>query len=302
MRNYSSSFKLGIYGLVTVVCCCFGTPRAVAQEGGREYVPFVEEGKIWYCGGDPNIGIGPITPEHPEGEGIICVFSMCGDTLINDRKYEKVYCQFGEYYGDEEQHYYCAIREEAHQVFIIETESEEEKLLYDFRCPEEIITLTYNDIKFARTAGYRRYRFLPGQMMYAVCIYSGDEIDYTHSPGFWVEGVGCPGSNPFAFEFSKYLFNQPKLGRYIFVRTCMKDGKYIFSMDWMSEPIDTSSIVNISDTNNSPNNTYYDLQGRRLTGEPGKGIYIQNGRKIMDHGVGSSDYFSRQTKYKWKYK
>jgi hypothetical protein len=25
----------------------------------------------------------------------------------------------------------------------------------------------------------------------------------------------------------------------------------------------------------------YDLQGRRLTGAPGKGLYIQNGRKMV---------------------
>jgi len=30
----------------------------------REYVPFVEEGKVWYCSYG---SVGPITPEHPEG-------------------------------------------------------------------------------------------------------------------------------------------------------------------------------------------------------------------------------------------
>ena len=46
------------------------------------------------------------------GEGIDCIFTMCGDTLMNGKEYKKVYCQFEEYYGDKERHYYCAVREE----------------------------------------------------------------------------------------------------------------------------------------------------------------------------------------------
>ena len=33
--------------------------------------------------------------------------------------------------------------------------------------------------------------------------------------------------------------------------------------------------------NSYSHNSYYDLQGRRLTGKPAKGIYIQNGRKVL---------------------
>ena len=63
---------------------------------------------------------GAITPEDPLGMGIDCIFTMCGDTLMNGKEYKKVYCQFDEYYGDKERHYYCAVREEAYQVFIME--------------------------------------------------------------------------------------------------------------------------------------------------------------------------------------
>ncbi|MBR2238995.1 MAG: hypothetical protein IJ887_14200 [Prevotella sp.] len=237
MRNFFDLLGSNARIVVALALCGLGTSNAVAQGERSDYIPFVEEGKVWYCGADGNIG--RITPEHPEGEGIVCVFTIHGDTLINGREYKKVCCQYDDYYGDKDQHYYCAVREEACLVFIVEEKMTEEKLLYDFSRPEEeITTLTYNNQKFARTEGWRLPGFCPGQMMYAVCIFSGDEIDYSNAPGFWVDGVGAPGTNPFAFEFSNHIIDKPKLGKYIFVRTCMKDGKYIFKMDWMVLPGD----------------------------------------------------------------
>ena len=280
--NYklNKKFKWEVGAIVVFMICITGNVKAMAQEEGREYVPFVEEGKTWYCSYQ---SVKPITPEHPEGEGIDCIFTMRGDTLISGKEYKKVYCQFEEFYGDNEQHNYCAVREEDYCVFIIEDGMKEEKLLYDFSCPGEIITLTYSNQKFARTKGWHHYGFLPGQMMYSVCIFSGGEIDHSNAPGFWVDGVGSPISNPFAFEFSAHIFDQPKFGKYIYVRTCMKDGNYIFDIDWTAEPIDPSSIDEKNNTNNSPQEShYYDLQGRHLTEKPSQlGIYIQDGRKYV---------------------
>lgn len=120
MKNHFEIFGCGARIMMLFVFCSLGISNALAQEE-REYLPFVEEGKVWYCSYS---SFGPITTEHPEGEGIDCAFSMCGDTLVNGREYKKVYCQFGEYYGDKEQHYYCAVREENYQVFIIEEEEQ----------------------------------------------------------------------------------------------------------------------------------------------------------------------------------
>ena len=253
-----------------------------SQEHNREYVPFVEEGKIWYCGYWHPHDIFPPTPEDPDGNGIDCIFTMHGDTLIGDKEYKKVYCQFEEYYGDKEQHYYCTVREEAYQVFIIEEKTTEEKLIYDFSRPGELITITYNDYKFARTKGGRRHNFLSGQLEYRVCRYSGDEVDYSNDPGCWIDGVGVPYNNPFAFEFSHLLFDEPKLGKEIYVLTCMKDGKYIYMMDWMAEPNEPTSIDDRNYADNSQKGSIlYDLQGRRLSATPQKGVYIQNGKKKL---------------------
>jgi hypothetical protein len=209
----------------------------MSQEGRRDYVPFVEEGKAWYCEYD-HFDVDQPPLKDPMGNSIDCIFTMHGDTLINDREYKKVYCQFEEYYGDKEQHYYCAVREKAYQVFIIEGGTMEEKLIYDFNHPKELINITYNGFKFARTGGYHRYDYLPGQLEYSVCSYSGNEVDYSNGSSYWFDGVGAPLNNPFAFELPFLPFDEPKLGKDIVVRTCMKDGKCIYMLDWLAEPIE----------------------------------------------------------------
>ena len=262
------NFDLFVIRLMFFLALCFfETTKIMAQEGEREYVPFVEEGKIWYCG---------------EGRSINCIFTMSGDTLINDREYKKVYCQCEDFYEDMEQHYYCSVREKDCQVFIIEEKATEEKLMYDFSHPEEIILLTYNDFPFARTDGERRHDFLPGQMEYLICRFSEGEVDYSNDSSSWIDGVGAPLSNPFAFEFSHLLFDKPKLGINNLVISCMKGDKIIFYLDWMAEPIEPASIdadFQFNDSQAAPH--LYDLQGRRLNGIPQKGVYIQNGRKYV---------------------
>ena len=58
--------------------------NATAQEWDHEYVPFVEDGKIWNC-----------TVRTPEVilDEINCIFTMKGDTLIDENLYKKVFCQ-----------------------------------------------------------------------------------------------------------------------------------------------------------------------------------------------------------------
>ena len=235
MKKHFDLFGNSVRLILVLALCSLETSKAVAQGERSNYVPFVEEGKTWYCVCEHDVGY--ISPfKDPRGNEIDCIFTMRGDTLINDREYKKVYCQFAEYYRDKEQHYYCAVREEACQVFIVEEKTAEEKLIYDFSQPEKRLTFTYDDIKYVRTGGGHRYDFLPGQLEYVVCKLSGDEILYSYGSCSWIDGVGAYNYNPFAIEMP-FLQKEPKLGKYITVVTCMKDGKYIYDMDWMAEPV-----------------------------------------------------------------
>jgi hypothetical protein len=219
------------------------------------------------------------------GLGIDCIFTMYGDTLINGKEYKKVLCQYGDYYGDEDQHYYCAVREEAYQVFIIEEDTTVEELIYDFSRPEEFVTLTYNDYRYVRTDGEHRYDFLPGQLGYFACKFTEDgEIDYSNNSSYWIDGVGDAGNNPFAFEFTflSAPFNAYKFGKRIRTITCMKDGDYIYNIEWMAVPGDPYSIKDCNKADDSNKESYlYNLQGQRMDNTPRQGIYIQNGRKYV---------------------
>ena len=288
MRRHFDLFGCSVRFIVVFVLCSLGISKASAQRDEKEYVPFVEEGKSWYCGyGHPEESF-PITAEDPLGLGIDCIFTMYGDTLVNDREYKKVHCQFEEYYGDKEQHYYCAVREEAYQVFIIEENTMEEKLIYDFSHPGETIMLTYNDYKFARSDGWCPYghcgydAYLPGQWEYVVGKLTDGELDYSHDSSFWIEGVGAYLNNPFAFELTFLPFDKSKLDKNIYVLTCMKAGKYLFNIEWTAEPMNPSSIDYSSHPdNNNKGSHLYDLNGRQLNGTPQKGVYIKNGKKYV---------------------
>lgn len=251
----------------------------------KNYIPFVEEGKVWYCGYNHPGGTFPYTTEDPTGKGIDCIFTMTGDIEINGKTYKKVYCQFKEYYGDEEQHYYCAVREEEYRVYIVEEEAKEEQIIYDFSHWGETVTFTYNDIKYGRDGGKRRQRFLPGQVEFSIARFKGEELNFSYGSVVWVVGVGAVFDNPFSFDnlYTYYNEVEPKFGKYVQVRTCMKDGEYIYYDDWRAShgsPI--TSINTRNQVTNSPKDTsLYDLQGHRLSSQPSKGIFIQNGNKFI---------------------
>ena len=122
MRDDTS--KVQYYNLMKKVfsLLLFLAVQTVLFAQGDNYIPFVEEGKVWYCGySHPDVTF-HATAEDPSAKGIDCIFTMQGDTVINGKTYKKVYCQFKEYYGDEDLHYYCAVREEDYRVYIVEEE------------------------------------------------------------------------------------------------------------------------------------------------------------------------------------
>lgn len=93
----------------------------------------------------------------------------------------------------------------------------EEKLIYDFSHPGEMIMLTYDDCQYARFGGWCPYghynegEFLPGQWKYVVGRFTDGELDYSHDSDDWIDGVGAPLNNPFAFELCFLPFDKPKL-------------------------------------------------------------------------------------------
>ncbi len=83
---------------------------------GTNQYPFIAEGKTWNCCRD----------DH----NFSC--KMIGNTTIKSKVYKKVYLQDYEVYNNNSWHYFCAVRENGKQVFMVEMEDKKESLLYDF--------------------------------------------------------------------------------------------------------------------------------------------------------------------------
>lgn len=254
-------------------------PVFFAQE--RQYVPFVEEGKSWYCGYDHPYDIFSPSAADPAGEGIDYIFTMQGDTQINDKTYKKVYCQCKEYYRDDEFHYYCAVREEDYRVYLVKNGATEEKLIYDFSSPGELVTATFDGHEYVRDGGIRFYRYLPGQLAYDISINNDGVVDFSnYYCGKWIEGVGAP-----SYPFDIYFDGDIMFEKGVFVRTVMKDGEYVYNHEWSAKssiPLGPTSIDNhLRIDNSSKVSPLYDLQGRQLKSLPNKGVYIQNGKKVV---------------------
>ena len=197
-----------------------------AEEWDHEYVPFVEEGKVWNCNNTDCADAGVVD----------FVFTMRGDTLIGENIYKKVLCQYEKYFGDNEQHYYCAVREEAYHVYLVEAETKEEKLIYDFSHPKDKLILSYDGKEFERMPGtHVDLAYWPSKLLcfplYPLNDTSGEALDFSWG---WMEGVGIPFGNPFAggLNINK---TDPLFGKTNVV-TCIKDGKCLFDFEWLAAP------------------------------------------------------------------
>jgi len=251
---------------IVLVYSCLGIQQVSAQDWDHEYVPFVEEGKVWNCVSEESYYYGPFL--------IDCIFTMQGDTVIRSHSYKKVLCQYEKCYGDNEQHYYCAVREEAHQVFIVEKDTLEEILFYDFRSPKDIAMMSYGDFAFARLNGKHKYDSYTKQYVFDICAIIDGEARPGYWYGKWLEGVGYIDGNP--FDVIRFRFDQ-KISPKIILMSCMAGDKCVYDLDWLSQP----SLITGELIKAKPYRGLFDFQGRRIQGEPRHGMYIQSGKKVI---------------------
>ena len=265
---YNNSVQTVLRSMAILTVILLGNVSTNAQESDDEYIPFVEEGKVWVCRDDYGL--------YGSLVGYDVIFVMSGDTEINGKTYKKVFLQFPGFFGDEEQHYYCAVREEECRVFLVEPEAEEERLLYDFSRPEEIIELSYDDQTFVRDAGYQDKYCRPHQMFYRL-YRNVDAINNGYGGiGDWREGVGSIHVNPFACEF--FVKESSRIPCLIVVQKCTNSaGEYLWNLNWTQRP----NSIQETHKEMPTGSTLYDLQGRRLNAQPTKGIYIRNGKKVV---------------------
>ena len=278
--SFKTNVPIVLRNIAMLVIILIGSMKAVAQECDYDNLPFVEEGRVWNCRA--------VISHDDYLNPFNCIFTMSGDTLINENTYKKVSCQFKVFYGDEEQHYYCAVREEDYRVFIVEAETKEEKMLYDFSHPQEDIILSVDGQKFVRSAGYEHGFLFPRRGQLCFILLRGEVYNPDQFSDYWVKGVGSVLSNPFGVGLHGNEIDS-FFGYPIYLYSCMKDEKCMFFEDWMvqiySDPEDEEEegdLTSIQEMSKSTSDApIYDLQGRRLSAMPQKGVYIQNGKKKL---------------------
>lgn len=214
-----------------------------AQSYGQEiYKSFLEEGKMW-----------SYNYHNSNGNTYNKSLIVKGDTLIGDKSYKKI-VDFAT------GRYECSMREDGAKVFC--SQNGNEKLVYNFSLNLEEVFDTANGIATivlvdTITVSGRLFRVL------------GIRENDNYQTNWWVEGIGSMNylTNSIRFPGDYYTFLQCQIGENI-----------LFSQkDYNTLAVQKLIIRRGNDSVSS----IYDLHGRRLTGKPAKGLYIQNGKKVI---------------------
>lgn len=179
------------------------------------------------------------------GEIEIHICELNGDTIINGLTYKK-FMDNGKYDG--------GFREEDKKVYFNWPSFGGETLVYDFN-------LSDNDTYEEHTVKREKDVETSGMKLPVWSLTMGNMVNY------WIEGVGSYGHPRWGY------YEEMVGGKDFWVVSCSVNGKPIYKNS------DFHSGISPICEHQTP--VIYDLQGRRLQKKPTKGIFIQNGRKVM---------------------
>ena len=243
-------------------------------------LPMIEEGRTWHV-----VSLSP-TEEPQQGfegenfyrdlQGRPCIgipyeFLLKGDTVMNGQIYKKlIRVTNGPLF-------YCGLRQEGNRVYRCEQEGTLEYVVFDFNLnPGDIFSIPYDDKNQMRVERLDLITVDGVERKILTMVPYGEIVKvYDFIVDIWIEGIGCLNgpNHPFwwtAIDSGQFL-----------LLDCFQNGECLIAYDdyhvYLPSGINSTYYLKKNTDNSIP----YDLQGRRLTGEPGKGIYIQNGRKMV---------------------
>ena len=240
----------------------------------QPYRPFVEDNKTWTCSTNPN-------------GADIYYYHLQGDTLVDNRQCLKLYSQ--NRYNDGSTRYEGALYEKDKKVFLYKAGMSDSSLLYDFSLKQgdEAMLLGLNSpSKPTETdssgvcAVTDVYELRHGQLLrtilfYEVYRFGTHDTDYDSRLGAWIEGVGPS----YMMDVLNNIGFNNKGGRYgRGIIDCSVNGKSIYRADEYDNLMATAGIT-LQIQRKTTTSTVYNLQGQRLMDKPGKGVYIENGKK-----------------------
>ena len=228
----------------------------LAQGQENSYIPFVEEGKIWTFETD-----GPLKDLRYRYS-----YELKGDTIIAGRKCKKMYSD--NKYNLHNTCYEGAFYEEDKAIYTFFVGNEDPVLLYDFALEvgDTIVSVHSTFIATKKYTQMYNERIIRTTMLRRhyddVEIY--DDFDNKWNTVYWLEGIGCP---------QDYFYEPPHTGAYCYLISCeVKDCVYYrTSLNTIREitPLYASKL------------SLYDLSGRLLSAPPAKGLFIQDGQKVV---------------------
>ena len=273
--------------LITLVLISFGLPSLAQQS-----VPaMVEEGRVWHMAKlsyfaslVPDELALQDFPSGRECRSFPFDLEIKGDTIVNGKLYKKL--------TEDNQFRFC-LRQEGSRIYAIGGNFQYESLWYDFSLnPGDTITcgryqpvMQVMQVDTIIVNGIARRRlamasYADNKMIFErFGIYVGATLD------IWVEGIGsvrCGALSPYECCFIIGGYNVRLLD-------CYQDGQQLIDFDTMASDVPLNvyfstpvSVRPVSKPSPAPTHSViYDLQGRRLTQQPRKGVYIRDGQKVM---------------------
>ena len=281
--------------IILLAWLLFATCMSVkAQTSEPEYRPFVQEGKVFST-------LGPYKED-------VTYTEIEGDTLINGETWKKVYNSMP-WAGRLKHSYFAAVREVDKKVYAIAKGSNRPRLLYDFnlgfndggksilRCgiegsnfgclidteageySDKLLGFDFHsrlhlyDIDTVRLDDgleHRRFTFWLADKNFGSMIIADSIV--------WIEGLGS-ATGPFSPWMPRLLYPEDYGYGPVYETSYYINGKLITTSSRFYEPAIPSAISTPKPAKEHDN--FYDLQGRKLSGKPARGIYIENGEKVL---------------------
>ena len=240
-------------------------------------LPMVVDGRTWKI-------VSIIPSEPPEidnvsgyykdikgrwGIGVPHVYMLEGDTIMGNVVYKKLFL---------DNTFISGLREENGRIYECYWNGVPECMIFDIHLQTGDLfkdtTDELNQMKVKNTdeiiIGGKKRRYLE------MWIYSEGQEIIDGLVDYWIEGIGCMNGPHSPFWWTA-VSNQ------VLLLSCNDGDDCVFTAE---EFLDVSTLIRNPTIESRPcsisyDNLYYDLQGRCLTGKPTKGLYIQNGKKVI---------------------
>ena len=268
MKMLSIMMKPLLFLLLSATCSL----TATAQDGS---LLLVEEGRTWNT-----VSLIPSEPPRPGEEdgyyqdlqgrwgwGLPHSYVLKGDTVMGGVTYGMLW--------DENGKWVCGLCQEGSRVYRCNGHGDDTKTaIFDFALQVGDI-FKFDDMLMARVESVDKV-CVDGVERRRLKLWAYEEGVENKDAlvDIWVEGIGSYVGGP-CFVTQWATTNGGSA-----VQACVQDGHVLFSADDFITTAVISSAANIRGGEPSVKD-FYDYKGRRLNGEPQRGLYIVNGSKVL---------------------